>query len=202
MVFLLDAAGSLLGLDGRREGKAQGAQGDPGGEGGAATGGASGGVWFGRTLIRSCHRYTYAEAQRAIDAGKGGQGAGGVGDAPRAAGGASAEGDEAEGDEAAALRSDVQLLHSLASARCRRRTAVLGGRHISNRPQLRFDLDEQGRPTALRAEEGDGPEPNEESHSLVEELMLLANFLVARRLVGDPNPAVRAAALLRHHVGL
>ena len=142
-------------------------------------------IWYGRSVIRSCARLDYSTAQNIIENEVG------TGESAR-------EMDEAlwppsrrpDGqfhtvDQVAA---DVRLMHRVAMAR--RRLRFSNGALALNGPKLTFKLDSDGQ-TPLLAE----PYPIRDSNRLVEEFMLLANFLVAQRLITH----AKDRALLRHH---
>lgn len=142
-------------------------------------------IWYGRSVIRSCARLDYSTAQNIIDS--------------KVATGESAnEMDDTlwppsrrpDGrlhtiDQVAA---DVRLMHRVAIAR--RRLRFANGALALNGPKLTFKLDADGQ-SPLLAE----PYPIRDSNRLVEEYMLLANYLVAQRLITH----AKGRALLRHH---
>ncbi|GKY90395.1 hypothetical protein MPSEU_000013500 [Mayamaea pseudoterrestris] len=144
-------------------------------------------VWYGRTVIRSCARLDYATAQNIID-GK------------VAAIGASTDGndlDEAlwpssrrptDGHTVAQVAANVRLLHKVGMAR--RKLRFDHGALALHGIKLSFTLDADGRTPLLAA-----PYPIRDSNRLVEEFMLLANFLVAQRLITHTGDL----ALLRCH---
>lgn len=105
--------------------------------------------WFGRTVIHSDRRFTYAEAQQVIETG---------------------QGDFAE---------EVLTLNRLAQALRRERFRC--GAISFDREEVRFRLDEHGKPLGVYFKE------QKESNQMIEEFMLLANRRVAefcgRRLV-------------------
>lgn len=142
-------------------------------------------IWYGRTVIRSCARLDYSTAQNIID-GK------------VATGETANEMDEAlwppsrrpDGqlhtiDQVAA---DVRLMHRVAMGR--RRLRFSNGALALNGPKLTFKLDADGQ-TPLLAE----PYPIRDSNRLVEEFMLMANYLVAQRLITH----AKDRAVLRNH---
>lgn len=146
--------------------------------------------WFGRTVIRSCCKLDYATAQKIID-----------GTIPRR--GPPEDPDRTQipaehwdplrrpthGHKVDEVLDDVLLFHSVAHQRRQRRFAVQGGALALNQPKLCFRLDQDGNPQSVFTY------PIKHSNQLVEEYMLLANYLVAQHLIlhaGD-------TALLRHH---
>ncbi len=97
--------------------------------------------WFGRTVIYSDRRFTYAEAQEVIDTKKG---------------------DYAE---------EVNALNDLAKAM--RKDRFKKGAIGFERAEMKFDLDEKGKPIGVYTKEMG------ESNQMIEEFMLLANRKVA-----------------------
>ena len=140
-------------------------------------------VWYGRTVIKSCARLDYATAQNIIDMKV-----------------ATGENEVSEEfwptsrqptgkhtiEEVAA---DVRLMHQVAMAR--RQLRFRNGAIALNGVKLTFQLDSD-RETPLLCE----PYPIRDSNRLVEEYMLLANYLVAQRLISHAG----GKALLRNHV--
>ncbi len=97
--------------------------------------------WFGRTVIYSDRRFTYAEAQDVIETGKG---------------------DYAE---------EVLKLNELAQAL--RAERFKQGAIAFERAEMKFELDEKGKPIGVVTKEA------KESNKMIEEFMLLANRRVA-----------------------
>ena len=97
--------------------------------------------WFGRTVIHSDRRFTYAEAQEIIETGRG---------------------DYAE---------EVLTLNRLAQEL--RRQRFKNGAISFDREEVKFRLDEAGRPIGIYFKE------QKESNQMIEEFMLLANRRVA-----------------------
>ena len=97
--------------------------------------------WFGRTVIYSDRRFTYAEAQEVIETGKG---------------------DYAE---------EILTLNRLAQAL--RRERFKHGAISFDREEVKFRLDESGKPLGVYIKE------QKESNQMIEEFMLLANRRVA-----------------------
>lgn len=141
-------------------------------------------VWYGRSVIKSCARLDYATAQNIID-GKVGRG-----ESDKAI-------DEAlwpesrrptGGHTTAQVAQDVRLLHRVAMAR--RQLRFDNGALALNGIKLTFQLDTDGQTPLLAA-----PYPLRDSNRLVEEYMLMANYLVAERLITHTG---RRAMLRRH----
>ena len=97
--------------------------------------------WFGRTVIHSDRRFTYAEAQEVIETGRG---------------------DYAE---------EILTLNRLAQAL--RRQRFKNGAISFDREEVKFKLDETGKPLGVYFKE------QKESNQMIEEFMLLANRRVA-----------------------
>jgi len=139
-------------------------------------------VWYGRTVIKSCARLDYATAQNIID--------GTILDtngnldetlwpsSRRPTGHHTV-------DQVAA---DVRLMHKVAMAR--RKLRFDNGAIALTGVKMTFRLDADGETPNLCA-----PYPIRDSNKLIEEYMLLANFLVAQRLITHTGPL----ACLRHH---
>lgn len=149
----------------------------------ARKGNESEAVWYGRTVIRSCARLDYSTAQNILD--------GKVDDTEphlaseetwpksrRPTGGHSMK----------QVMDDVRLMHRVAMAR--RQMRYRNGALALNGIKLTFTLDSDGQTPLLAA-----PYPIRDSNRLVEEYMLLANYLVAQRLITH----ARELALLRFH---
>jgi ribonuclease R len=97
--------------------------------------------WFGRTIINSDKRFSYAEAQQVIDTG--------------------------DGD----MKEQVAILHRLAQQLRTKRFA--SGAFAFEKIEVRFDLDEAGKPLGIKFREMGT------ANQLIEEFMLLANKRVA-----------------------
>lgn len=141
-------------------------------------------IWFGRTVIKSCARLDYATAQNIID-GK------------VACGEKAQDVDEKywpktrqpSGDHTIdAVAHDVRLMHKVAMAR--RKLRFENGALTLNGIKLTFQLEDDGQTPALCE-----PYPIRDSNRLIEEYMLLANYLVAQRLITHAG----GLALLRQH---
>jgi exoribonuclease R len=141
-------------------------------------------IWYGRTVIKSCARLDYATAQNIID--------------NKVANGESAEDMDKTlwppsrrptcGHTVDEVAADVRLMHKVAMAR--RRLRFMNGAVALNGVKLSFKLDTDGETPLLCA-----PYPIRDSNRLVEEYMLLANYLVAQRLITHAG----GLAVLRHH---
>lgn len=145
-------------------------------------GGKKDDIWYGKTVIKSCARLDYATAQNIID--------------EKVANG------EKRADEAFWPKSrqptgghaidevagDVRLMHKVAMAR--RKLRFDNGALALNGVKLAFQLEEDGETPKLCA-----PYPIRDSNRLIEEFMLMANYLVAQRLITHAS----GRALLRNH---
>ncbi|KAL7550644.1 hypothetical protein ACHAWF_016364 [Thalassiosira exigua] len=139
-------------------------------------------VWYGRSVIKSCARLDYATAQNIID-GKVAFGERAVDEtlwqqSRQPTGGHTL--DEVAGD--------VRLMHKVAMAR--RKLRFENGALALNGVKLSFQLEEDGETPKLCA-----PYPIRDSNRLIEEYMLIANYLVAQRLITHAH----GRALLRNH---
>ena len=140
-------------------------------------------VWYGRTVIKSCARLDYSTAQNIIENKVAYPGENEIDEnlwpkSRRPTGGHTI-------DEVA---RDVRLMNEIAQAR--RRLRFRNGAVALEAVKLTFKLDDD-RETPLMCE----PYPIRDSNKLVEEYMLLANYLVAQRLITHTGPL----ACLRHH---
>ena len=140
-------------------------------------------VWYGRTVIKSCARLDYSTAQNIIENKVVYPGENEIDESlwpksRRPTGGHTI-------DEVA---RDVRLMNEIAQAR--RQLRFRNGAVALEAVKLTFKLDDD-RETPLMCE----PYPIRDSNKLVEEYMLLANFLVAQRLITHTGPL----ACLRHH---
>ena len=143
-----------------------------------------GDIWYGRSIIKSCARLDYATAQNIID--------------KKVANGESdADLDEdlwpssrrpTGGHSIADVALDVRLMHTVAMAR--RKLRFDHGALALHGIKLTFKLGTDGQTPLLAA-----PYPIRDSNRLVEEYMLLANYLVAQRLISHAG----GRAVLRHH---
>ena len=148
--------------------------------------------WFGKTIIRSCAKLDYPTAQRMID-----------GKFPIECPSNShldyfrniseMDWETARRPPASelyhpwAIVKDVCLLNSIAKPR--RECRLANGALLLLQPKLTFQLDANGNPIECKTYE------IKESNQLVEEYMLLANYLVAQQLV----MTLGSAAFLRRH---
>lgn len=142
-------------------------------------------VWYGRTVIKSCARLDYSTAQNIIEGKVGSMG----------------EKDEDADEELwppsrrptgghslQQVAADVRQMHRVAMAR--RQLRFSSGALALVSVKLTFQLDADGQTPLLAA-----PYPIRDSNRLVEEYMLLANYLVAQRLITHAGNL----ACLRHH---
>ena len=143
-------------------------------------------VWYGRSVIKSCARLDYATAQNIIE--------------KKVANGETKQnidpklwplsrqpaGGNHTIDQVAA---DVRLMHKVAMAR--RKIRMENGALTLNGVKLTFQLKSDGETPGLCE-----PYPIRDSNRLVEEYMLLANFLVAQRLITHTG----GLAVLRNHL--
>ena len=105
--------------------------------------------WYGKTVIYSDHRFAYEGAQTIIEAG------------PKVS-------HEGVGDD---IRDAVLTLHNLASRLRKKRFAA--GAISFERPEMKVEVDEKGRPVNVYQK------VSKEANWLIEEFMLLANRSVA-----------------------
>ena len=138
--------------------------------------------WYGRTVVRSCHAMSYAQAQAILDDKD---------DHSSNSGKSKSSGKGKNGGEFAdheLLRQELDVLLRL-SQRLRAQRVARGGLELASE-EVAFNLDTTtALPTAVR------PHDELPANDLVAELMLLANESVARRL----RAAFPACALLRAH---
>ena len=139
-------------------------------------------VWYGRTVIKSCSRLDYATAQNIID-GKVATGEKIVDEAfwPKSR-------QPTGGHTVDDVAKDVRLMHKVAMAR--RKLRFENGALALNGIKLTFQLEDDGETPKMAL-----PYPIRDSNRLIEEYMLLANFLVAQRLITH----AKGRALLRQH---
>ena len=142
-------------------------------------------VWYGRTVIKSCARLDYNTAQNIIDGKCGNEG--------------QTDGDMSEelwpqsrrptgGHTIMQVANDVRLMHKVAMAR--RRLRFDNGALALHGVKLVFRLEDDNKTPKLCE-----PYPIKDSNRLVEEYMLMANYLVAQRLITHAG----GLALLRQH---
>jgi DIS3-like exonuclease 2 len=140
-------------------------------------------VWYGRTVIKSCARLDYSTAQNIID-GKVATGETNLNEVLWPPHRRPTEPPHTV-DQVAA---DVRLMHKVAMAR--RRIRFENGALALHGTKLTFQLDTDGQTPLLVA-----PYPIRDSNRLVEEYMLMANYLVAQRLITHAG----SLAVLRMH---
>lgn len=149
-------------------------------------------AWFGKTVIRSCAKLDYATAQRMVD-GLVSSDSLNTDAIPEDLWEFSRRPESASVCEEFPVHKnwevvqDVKLLHRVAMARRALRLQI--GALTLNRPKVTFVLNEAGNPVSLETY------IVRDTNKMVEEYMLLANYLVAEHLVlkcGD-------AAFLRRH---
>ena len=121
--------------------------------------------WFGRTIIRSDHRFDYEQAQAIIEAGASGQ--------TTSAG--QTDGVSAEGGRP--VDAAIVKLNDLALRLRRKRFA--NGAISFERPEMKVEVDAEGRPLSVYQK------ISKEANWLIEEFMLLANRSVAEFIASD-----------------
>ena len=138
--------------------------------------------WFGRTIITSDYRFAYETAQQIIDAGQkamkmelrggtDGKSAAGVADVPDRDGSAMGEGITSGMLIPDELKAAVLTLNNLALKLRKKRFAA--GAISFERPEMKVEVDEKGRPVRVYQK------VSKEANWLIEEFMLLANRSVA-----------------------
>jgi VacB/RNase II family 3'-5' exoribonuclease len=139
-------------------------------------------VWYGRSVIKSCAKLDYATAQNIID---------------RKVAIGENQIDETlwpvsrlptGGHTVDDVAADVRLMNEIAQAR--RRLRFQNGAIALNAVKLTFKLEDDGE-TPMMCE----PYPIRDSNRMIEEYMLMANYLVAQRLITHAG----GRALLRNH---
>ena len=142
-------------------------------------------VWYGRTVIKSCSRLDYSTAQNIIENKVARFGEDDVESSEelwpssrRPTGGHTMQ----------EVAADVRLMNRVAMAR--RKLRFDHGAVALNSVKLTFQLDTDGQTPILAA-----PYPIRDSNRLIEEYMLLANYLVAQRLITHAGDL----ACLRNH---
>lgn len=138
--------------------------------------------WYGRTVIKCCARLDYATAQNIIDKKVG------IGEIELSEDFWPASRRPTGDHTIDQVAADVRLMHRVAMAR--RELRFRNGAVALSAVKLTFQLDTD-RETPLLCE----PYPIRDSNRLVEEYMLLANYLVAQRLITHAG----GKALLRNH---
>ena len=138
--------------------------------------------WFGRTIITSDYRFAYETAQQIIDAGQkamkmelrggtDGKAAAGDADMPDRDGSAMGEGITSGMIIPDELKAAVLTLNNLALKLRKKRFAA--GAISFERPEMKVEVDEKGRPVRVYQK------VSKEANWLIEEFMLLANRSVA-----------------------
>ncbi|KAL9544808.1 hypothetical protein MBANPS3_007440 [Mucor bainieri] len=127
-------------------------------------------TWFGKTIIKSCAKLAYDDAQQVID--------GGV---------LPVDVDIFGAHDDYAISNDILMLHSLSVQM--RQQRYDGGSLSMNSVKLQFVLDDKGEPIAFSQFEAKA------ANRLIEEFMLLANISVAHKIA----QAFPDEALLRRH---
>ena len=122
--------------------------------------------WFGKTIIYSDHRFAYEDAQKIIDAPT-----------------------EAHEEVPTDIKDAVLTLHALATKLRKKRFAA--GAISFERPEMKVEVDEKGRPVNVYQK------VTKEANWLIEEFMLLANRsvaeLVATGCKGTPGAEAKGA---------
>lgn len=144
--------------------------------------------WYGRSVIRCCAKLDYPTAQKMIEGAIVMDSAASAADKRRA--------DVPEELWEAARRPTLKspfscddviqgVLHLQLVAQERRKKRFASGALRLNRPKMSFQLDADANPVGFRQY------PIKDSNRLVEEFMLLANYLVAEKLIREaPSLAV------------
>jgi exoribonuclease R len=133
-------------------------------------------TWFGRTVIRSCGKLAYGQAQTVIENPEVDWSTPG-GEVPQLH----------CGHTAADVKGDILALHKIAQVL--RRGRYSDGALRLNKPKLAFKLDDAMMPTECF------PYITREANQLVEEFMLKANMAVAEHIA----KAFPSSSLLRRH---
>ena len=122
--------------------------------------------WFGKTIIYSDHRFAYEDAQKIIDAPT-----------------------EAHEEVPTDIKDAVLTLHALATKLRKKRFAA--GAISFERPEMKVEVDEKGRPVNVYQK------VTKEANWLIEEFMLLANRSVAEFVAtgckGTPGAEAKGA---------
>ena len=122
--------------------------------------------WFGKTIIYSDHRFAYEDAQKIIDAPT-----------------------EAHEEVPTDIKDAVLTLHTLATKLRKKRFAA--GAISFERPEMKVEVDEKGRPVNVYQK------VTKEANWLIEEFMLLANRSVAEFVAtgckGTPGAEAKGA---------
>ncbi|KAL3924224.1 MAG: hypothetical protein SGILL_001170 [Bacillariaceae sp.] len=139
-------------------------------------------VWYGRTVIKSCAKLDYATAQNIIEKKVA------IGENHVDEGLWPSSRLPTGGHTVDQVAADVRLMNDIAQAR--RRLRFQNGAIALNAVKLTFKLESDGE-TPLMCE----PYPIRDSNKMIEEYMLMANYLVAQRLITHAG----GRALLRNH---
>ncbi|RUS22900.1 hypothetical protein BC937DRAFT_95258 [Endogone sp. FLAS-F59071] len=126
-------------------------------------------TWFGRTVIKSCGKLSYSDAQSVID------------------GKALPEEVELDDQEKTDVQEDIKMLYELSKQL--RDERYKNGALSMGSIKLSFELDLDGQPIGVSVYE------QKESNRLIEEFMLLANVSVAQRI----SAHFPEQAMLRRH---
>jgi len=140
--------------------------------------------WYGRSIIRCCAKLDYPTAQNMIEGKIAASGSAGPrDDVPEDLWETARRPTDDSGFSCDDVIERVMMLQKVAGAR--RELRFQSGALRLNRSKLAFALDPDGNPTGFRQY------PIKDSNRLVEEYMLLANFLVAEILISKaPDVAV------------
>lgn len=129
--------------------------------------------WFGRTVINSWHRFTYEEAQTVIEKGR-----------------SAAMGDDVFSKDVEP-KMRMWLIDSILEldeiAKKMRKIRLSKGSISFDKNEVRFNLDENNKPTGIRFK------ASKDSNKLIEEYMLLANRHVAQFINSKGYPMVNRA---------
>lgn len=126
-------------------------------------------TWFGRTVIKSCGKLSYSDAQSVID------------------GDELPEDVKLDGQERADVQVDIKMLYELSKQL--RDDRFKNGALFMGSIKLSFELDPDGQPIGVSVYE------QKESNRLIEEFMLLANISVAQKI----SAHFPEQAMLRRH---
>ncbi|KAI8967265.1 hypothetical protein BDF20DRAFT_239344 [Mycotypha africana] len=127
-------------------------------------------TWFGKTIIKSCAKLAYEDAQRVIEGGE-----------------LDADTMIHDGHNVSDVYHDIRTLQQMSMAMRKRRYE--NGSLSMNSVKLQFELDERGEPISVR------PFEAKEANRMIEEFMLCANISVAQKIA----EAFPDEALLRRH---
>lgn len=133
--------------------------------------------WFGRTVINSDHRFTYEEAQMIIEAQSKDKSV--IGETLVAAG--------LDMDFRIATKLGAAVIQLDKIAKKMRKIRLSKGSISFDKNEVRFNLDENNKPTGIRFK------ASKDSNKLIEEYMLLANRHVAQFINSKGYPMVNRA---------